>query len=88
MNRTGKQCRERWKNHLSPQIKKGDWTSEEDNIIMEMKSQLGNQWTRISKYLPGRSGCFIASENQMIIANDIILSKIFRQCCEKPLAFN
>lgn len=55
MNRTGKQCRERYKNHLCPEIKKGDWTAEEDRIIMEMKELLGNHWTRIAKLLPGRS---------------------------------
>jgi hypothetical protein len=56
INRTGKQCRERYKNHLSPKIKKGDWTPEEDKIIMEMKKKLGNHWTTIAKFLPGRSG--------------------------------
>lgn len=55
MNRTGKQCRERYKNHLCPEIKKGDWTADEDKIIMEMKELLGNHWTRIAKLLPGRS---------------------------------
>ena len=55
INRTGKQCRERYKNHLCPEIKKGDWTPAEDKIIMEMKELLGNHWTRIAKLLPGRS---------------------------------
>jgi hypothetical protein len=32
-NRTGKQCRERWLNHLRPGIKKGDWTKEEEAMI-------------------------------------------------------
>jgi hypothetical protein len=33
--RAGKQCRERWFNHLCPNVKKGDWTEEEDRIIQE-----------------------------------------------------
>lgn len=35
-NRTGKQCRERWQNHLRPDIKKGKWTSEEEDQIQSM----------------------------------------------------
>ena len=54
-NRTGKQCRERFFNHLSPDIKKGAWTKEEDNVIVEQQNKLGNQWTKIAAYLPGRT---------------------------------
>jgi len=54
-NRTGKQCRERWFNHLSPAINKGEWTEEEDRIIREMRKVVGNQWSLMRKYLVGRS---------------------------------
>jgi len=53
--RTGKQCRERYHNHLQPNIRKGDWTEEEDRIIVEMQAKLGNQWAKITKMLPGRT---------------------------------
>mmetsp|Transcript_34322 Transcript_34322/g.49876 ORF Transcript_34322/g.49876 Transcript_34322/m.49876 type:complete len:738 (+) Transcript_34322:178-2391(+) len=53
--RTGKQCRERWHNHLDCGIKKGDWTQEEDEIIMTMQKTIGNQWSKITKMLPGRT---------------------------------
>lgn len=53
--RTGKQCRERYHNHLLDGIVKGDWTSEEDNIILSTHLQIGNLWVQISKLLHGRS---------------------------------
>merc|ERR1712159_166215 len=53
--RIGKNCRERWHNHLNPDIKKTPWSDEEDRIILEAHQKYGNQWSYISKLLPGRT---------------------------------
>ncbi|CAG9318746.1 unnamed protein product [Blepharisma stoltei] len=53
--RNGKQCRERWYNHLDPSLKKGGWTPEEDSFIINRQQEVGNKWSLIAKDLPGRN---------------------------------
>ncbi|KAF5177197.1 Myb family transcription factor [Thalictrum thalictroides] len=52
--RIGKQCRERWYNHLCPDIKKQAWSEEEDKALIEAHKMYGNSWTEIAKRIPGR----------------------------------
>jgi len=53
--RAAKQCRERWHNHLRPDITKKKWTDEEEDIIRKTHAQHGNRWSMMSKLLPGRT---------------------------------
>ncbi|KAK6924510.1 SANT/Myb domain [Dillenia turbinata] len=53
--RCGKSCRLRWINYLRPDLKRGNFTSEEDDLIITLHSRLGNKWSRIAGKLPGRT---------------------------------
>ncbi|CAL9057726.1 unnamed protein product [Musa banksii] len=55
VGRIGKQCRERWHNHLRPDIKKDMWTEEEERRLVEAHMKYGNRWAEIAKHMPGRS---------------------------------
>eukprot|EP00301_Raphidiophrys_heterophryoidea_P003826 c11712_g1_i1.p1 GENE.c11712_g1_i1~~c11712_g1_i1.p1 ORF type:complete len:374 (-),score=63.57 c11712_g1_i1:278-1399(-) len=54
-NRTGRQCRARWMNHISPGVKKAKWTKEEDAHIMQGVDIHGAKWSLIARDLPGRT---------------------------------
>ncbi|XP_059638812.1 transcription factor MYB3R-5-like [Cornus florida] len=53
--RIGKQCRERWHNHLDPAIKKDAWTKEEELILSYYHKIYGNKWAELARFLPGRT---------------------------------
>ncbi|GAU21201.1 hypothetical protein TSUD_11180, partial [Trifolium subterraneum] len=51
--RIGKQCRERWHNHLNPAINKEAWTQEEELALIRAHQIYGNKWAELTKFLPG-----------------------------------
>lgn len=53
--RSGKQCRERWIHTLNPNGKIGNWTQEEDQILLKEFERVGAKWTEIVQALPGRT---------------------------------
>jgi len=53
--RSGKQCRERWHNHLSPEVCKNKWSLDEDHAIIEAVRLYGTRWSEIVKMFPGRT---------------------------------
>ncbi|PWA77673.1 myb protein [Artemisia annua] len=55
LKRTGKSCRLRWLNYLSPDVRRGNITLEEQLLILELHSRWGNRWSKIAQHLPGRT---------------------------------
>lgn len=55
-NRTARQCRDRWKNYLDPNLNKAPWTQEEDHLLMKLCSTPDNKsWSQIAKHFKGRT---------------------------------
>ena len=52
--RVGKQCRERWVNHVDPTVSKGSWSRKEIHTLIELYGKVGSKWSNIAKHLPGR----------------------------------
>lgn len=53
--RTGKQCRERYVNHLNPRLKVCNWSPVEDSTIFHLYNTMGSHWAKMSKMIPGRT---------------------------------
>nr|QWW89534.1 MYBA2 transcription factor [Vaccinium myrtillus] len=55
LNRCRKSCRLRWLNYLRPNIKRGNFTLDEVDLIIRLHKLLGNRWSLIAGRLPGRT---------------------------------
>jgi Myb-like DNA-binding domain len=64
-----KQCRERWFNKLNPEINRGEWSFDEDLLLLTHQKALGNQWSLISKMLKGRTENSVKNRWNLLIKN-------------------
>jgi hypothetical protein len=94
--RTGKQCRERWYNHLRPDIKKGGWTKEEEAMIQYYYEMFGPKWSAMAQVMKGRTDNDIKNKwNSMIRSakikakknpNDVIVAMMKAAKSKAPVA--
>ena len=83
--RIGKQCRERWHNHLDPNISKRKWTMEEDLLIVKLHLVHGNRWCDIAKQVDGRTDNAIKNRynsNLRKRLNELEFMKLLKQAEE------
>ncbi|XP_062201329.1 myb-related protein Hv33-like [Phragmites australis] len=55
LERCGKSCRLRWINYLRPDLKRGSFSQQEEDLIIDLHKILGNRWSQIALQLPGRT---------------------------------
>jgi myb proto-oncogene protein len=86
--RIGKQCRERWHNHLNPGINKNAWTQEEELTLIRAHQIYGNKWAELMKFLPGRSDNSIKNHWNSSVKKKLdsyYASGLLDQCQSSPL---
>jgi hypothetical protein len=75
--RTAKQCRERWHNQLSPDVRKDKWTKEEDETIIKCWKEFGPLWSRMALLLKGRTDNAIKNHFNCSLKKETVLSSPF-----------
>jgi hypothetical protein len=53
--KTGAQCAQHWKRVLSPEIRKGHWDENEEDLLLRLVVQYGSCWKKIAKKIPQRT---------------------------------
>jgi hypothetical protein len=89
-NRSGKQCRERWWNHLREEANQGPWTEWEDNVIIGKRNEMGNKWAAIALQLPGRTendvkNRWYSTLSKRIARSDLGIPLVFKRGPKKRL---
>ena len=70
--RLGKQCRERWYNHLNPEVRKTGWSKEEEWALFLLHRKYGNSWSIFSEKIPGRTDNTIKNHWNSIMKKNIV----------------
>ncbi|GMN48979.1 hypothetical protein TIFTF001_018143 [Ficus carica] len=87
--RCGKSCRLRWINYLRPDIKRGNFSREEEETIIQLHEMLGNRWSAITARLPGRTDNEIKNvwhthlKKRLKQSNHDVVQETKRQCSPK-----
>jgi len=84
--RTGKQCRERWHNHLDPKVDKNPLSEEEEKLLFTEVKNIGNKWAEIAKKLEGRTDNVIKNHFYSTLRRELrkILKELFGENEAEP----
>ena len=66
-NRNARQCRERWKNYVNPELRNEPWNQEEDRLLVEKYGEFGPRWNKIAKFFVNRSDNSLRNRWQLML---------------------
>ncbi|XP_042503053.1 transcription factor MYB1-like [Macadamia integrifolia] len=79
IKRCRKSCRLRWLNYLCPNIKRGEFTDDEDDLIFRLHKLLGNRWSLIAGRLPGRTANDVKNHWNCHLKKKIVISDVSKK---------
>jgi hypothetical protein len=65
-DRTPRQCRERWKYYLAPELRQGGWADSEDALLLRKHLELGTKWAMIAKFFPNRTDTMVKNRVNLL----------------------
>lgn len=74
-DRNIRQCRDRYYHYLNPKIKNSEWTTEEDELLMENVKKNGNRWKKMEKFFPGRTEVSLRNRYNLLIRKQNKIAK-------------
>ena len=78
-----KHCKERWKNHLNPDIQKGQWSSQEDAELLTLYLEHKNRWTLIARGMKSRNENSVKNRISSLLHKEV---KMFGACSKEEAA--
>ncbi|OHT07958.1 hypothetical protein TRFO_05094 [Tritrichomonas foetus] len=82
-NRCCRQCRDRYFNYLSPNVKKGKWSTSEDRMLAELYRKIGPKWSKIASKFKGRTASSIKNRWNFTIGRYLQVSLDENNCLQE-----
>lgn len=83
--RLGKHCRERFFNHLNPRLRKGDWSNQEDVILLTNYLKFHKRWSKINSYLEGRNDNSVKNHFYKLMKTNNLIEKHRKQISDDKI---